>query len=404
MYRTLILVFLISLTQGGILAKRYFGVGRRIANDQLLLKDLQHSRPAGAGQAASVAFNYNIAEPITYIEIVSEEKISAEVKVSYVDTLIVGLVSLVPPGNQSEFEEEFEQSQNLSASFDVVITIFGFNQTILNLNPALLLNRDSHFEGEVKPYDDYEEVEEISQPFESLNHEDSVTKQFDEDSTDSPVFIEDFEHKDKIIEIGERQEGDTLIFETYQTSSGEAKTQSNQTVTFYYIDSDYITYIKFVIFDHYLDKVPTAENYMPPVAEYSHYSASSIKATITDFNVSSLFVQMFVYGYRGVDSPPAKYKPFLEPQKQQIDRTVHLTPLQRMQLLLMTGGQSTQSPQDSDVDDDSEEDATVAPIRPEDMLPDHVPEASIANAVLEQQRAMPQRLYAMLGLMLFAVA
>lgn len=73
MYRTLILVFLISLTQGGILAKRYFGVGRRIANDQLLLKDLQHSRPAGAGQAASVAFNYNIAEPITYIEIVSEE-------------------------------------------------------------------------------------------------------------------------------------------------------------------------------------------------------------------------------------------------------------------------------------------------------------------------------------------
>lgn len=143
---------------------------------------------------------------------------------------------------------------------------------------------------------------------------------------------------------------------------------------------------------------------MPPVAEYSHYSASTIKATITDFNVSSLFVQMFVYGYRGVDSPPAKYKPFLEPQKQDIDRTVHLTPLQRMQLLLMTGGTSTQSPLDSDVDDDSEEDATVAPMRPEDMVPDHVPQASIANAVLEQQRAMPQRLYAMLGLMLFAVA
>lgn len=135
------------------------------------------------------------------------QNISAEVKVSYVDTLIVGLVSLVPPSNQSEFEEEFEQSQNLSASFDVVITIFGFNQTILNLNPALLLNRDSHFEGEVKPYDDYEEVEEISQPFESLNHEDSVTQQFDDDSTDSPVFVEDFEHKDKIIEIGERQAG-----------------------------------------------------------------------------------------------------------------------------------------------------------------------------------------------------
>lgn len=73
MYRGIILLLLIALTQSEVHAKRYFGVGQRIGEDQLLLKDLQHSRPAGAGQAASVAFNYNIAEPITYIEIVSEE-------------------------------------------------------------------------------------------------------------------------------------------------------------------------------------------------------------------------------------------------------------------------------------------------------------------------------------------
>lgn len=143
---------------------------------------------------------------------------------------------------------------------------------------------------------------------------------------------------------------------------------------------------------------------MPPVAEYSHYSAGTIKATITDFNISSLFVQMFVYGYRGVDTPPANYKPFLEPQNQEVERTAPLTPLQRMQLLLLTGSKTTRAPLEDDLDDDSEEDGVVAPIRPEDMLPDHVPEASIANAVLEQQRALPQRLYAMLGLMLFAVA
>ncbi|XP_023176896.2 uncharacterized protein LOC111603512 [Drosophila hydei] len=404
MYRGIILLLLIALAQSEVHAKRYFGVGQRIGEDQLLLKDLQHSRPAGAGQAASVAFNYNIAEPITYIEIVSEENISAEVKVSYVDTLIVGLVSLVAPGNQSEFEEDLEPSQNLSASFDVVITIFGFNQTVLNLNPALLLNRDSHFEGEVKPYDDYEEIEEVSQPYDNVDHEGKVTSEFDEEHTDAPVSFADFEHKDKIIEIGQRQPGDDLIFETYQTSSGDSKEQANHTVIFYYIDSDFITYIKFVVFDHYVDKVATAENYMPPVAEYSHYSAGTIKATITDFNISSLFVQMFVYGYRGVDTPPANYKPFLEPQNQEVERTAPLTPLQRMQLLLLTGSKTTRAPLEDDLDDDSEEDGVVAPIRPEDMMPDHVPEASIANAVLEQQRALPQRLYAMLGLMLFAVA
>lgn len=126
---------------------------------------------------------------------------------SYVDTLIVGLVSLVAPGNQSEFVEDLEPSQNLSASFDVVITIFGFNQTVLNLNPALLLNRDSHFEGEVKPYDDYEEIEEVSQPYDNVDHEGKVTSEFDEEHTDAPVSFADFEHKDKIIEIGQRQPG-----------------------------------------------------------------------------------------------------------------------------------------------------------------------------------------------------
>jgi len=43
--------------------------------------------------------------------------------------------------------------------------------------------------------------------------------------------------------------GDDLIYETYQTSPDMPQGRSNHTLIFYYIDSDYITYVKFVIFD-----------------------------------------------------------------------------------------------------------------------------------------------------------
>ncbi|EDV94523.1 uncharacterized protein LOC6567647 [Drosophila grimshawi] len=391
------------LFQSGVQAKRYLGVGQRIQGDQLLLKDVQHSRPASISEPASVSFNYNINEPITYIEIVSEENISAEVKFSYTDSLVVGVVRMLA-NNESEIEAT--NTEDLSSAFDVIINIFGFNQTMLNVNPALLVNRDTQFEGVLKPYDDeYEEV--FDDVYDNAKREqllvdmDEDDDDDDDDSSESPTFPPDFEHKDKIIQIGERQEGDDLLYETFQTSSDEPKGQINRTVLFYYIDSDYITYIKFVIFDHFTNKLATADDYMAPVAEYSHYSPSTLKATITDFNTSSLFVQMFVYGYRGLDVPPPDYRPFLEPGSSSgVPRTAHLTPLQRMQLLLLTG-QSTLSPLEDEEDssEDTEEDGVMHTIRAEDMVP------SIPNAGLDQQRPVQQRLYAsMLGLMLFAVA
>jgi len=71
------LFFLITgqllLTSNGVLGSCSFGVGMRNEEDQLLLKDVQHSRPADTTESANVVFKYNIKEPITYIEIASEE-------------------------------------------------------------------------------------------------------------------------------------------------------------------------------------------------------------------------------------------------------------------------------------------------------------------------------------------
>jgi len=61
------------MSTNGVLGNSFYGVVQHIDGDQLLLKDVQHSRPAGVSEPATVVFNYNIAEPITYIEIVSEE-------------------------------------------------------------------------------------------------------------------------------------------------------------------------------------------------------------------------------------------------------------------------------------------------------------------------------------------
>lgn len=131
-------------------------------------------------------------------------------KFSYVDTLVVGIVRLVT-NDGSTLEADIETASeaprpNLPAAFDVLITIYGLNETILNVNPALLINRDSMYEGEMTPYDfDYENITETYD-----NDKPQTVIMDDEDdepSTDATTYGPDFELKDKIIEIGQRQEG-----------------------------------------------------------------------------------------------------------------------------------------------------------------------------------------------------
>lgn len=116
------------------------------------------------------------------------------------------------------------------------------------------------------------------------------------------------------------------------------------------------------------------------------------------------FAQMFVYGYADSNALPADYKPFLPPQERSLPASgVELTPQQRLQLLLMTQQATTPTSVNNEEDYEDEE-SQESKIRPEDMIPDHKPLASIPNSALEQQRTVEQRLFAMLGLMLYAVA
>ncbi|XP_026850751.1 uncharacterized protein LOC6595123 [Drosophila persimilis] len=379
----LLLIFASQALLRGSEAKRFFGVGQRIEGDQLLLKDVQHSRPAGISEQPRVVFNYEIPEPITYIEIVSEENIYAEVKFSYTDHLVVGMISVLG-SNQSQ--DETLPLPLPTAAFDVTILVFGFNHTVLNVNPSLLINRDRQFEGEMQPYEDYDDDDEDDGEFGQVSKE--LTELYDNIKRDAfEVDIEEedeeaetesetegpgsgasleFDNIDKVIEIGHRQPGDQLVYETFQTSPNESSVETNHTVVFYYVDSDSITYVKFVIFGHYSDRSGTDPSYVPPVAEYSHYSSCTLKAVITDFSTVSLFVQMFVYGYRAREAP-ATYEPFLPPPHwQRPTDDPPLTPLQRMQLLLMTGKATTAAaPHSTGIADDEEE--LLRTMRPEDM-------------------------------------
>jgi len=121
------------------------------------------------------------------------------VQFSYSDTLIVGKVRLVSKfGNESSTVADYESGESFSDEFDVIIRIFGLNETKLNFNPALLLNRDTQFVGQMIPSNNLEELIK------------ETTEGYDEfiNSTDYDV-------TDKTIEIGERQAGNYRQLFTY---------------------------------------------------------------------------------------------------------------------------------------------------------------------------------------------
>ncbi|XP_017041768.1 uncharacterized protein LOC108088480 [Drosophila ficusphila] len=383
-------------------AKRFFGVGKRIDGDQLLVKDVLYSRPAGVDELPRVTFTYEIQEPITCIEIYSEENISAEVRFSLVNHQIVGLVQLAG-GNQS-FDPSVEVATVPPISgFDVTIMVFGLDENATIFDPSLIINRNQQYEGDMEPYeqsspqpDEYVEVFdnnrrdalEVDEEVENLSEEEV------ELFTEGPLAIDDFEKPDKNIEIGNRQAGDQLLYECYMTGPDNIEQATNQSVTFYYIDSNCITYVKFVVLGSYDNKTSGAE-YTSPVAEYSHFSSGTLKAVITHFT-SNLFVQMFVYGYWGREAP-AGYVPFLPPP--QLQRTApgngtpHLTPLQTMQLLLLTGQRTTPAPE---AHNDILEPELPRSILPEEMVIERIDDESNSSAFRQKESGLG----ALLGLLL----
>ncbi|XP_017128968.1 uncharacterized protein LOC108147157 [Drosophila elegans] len=399
-------------------AKRFFGVGERINGDQLLVKDVLHSRPAGVDELPRVTFTYEIQEPITCVEIVSEENISAEVKFSLVNRLVVGMVQLAGT-NQSDDPTREVATVPPTVNFDVIIMVYGLNETALNFDQSLIINRDQQYEGEMQPYeeifsepDQYVEVFdnnrrdalEVDEEIENLSEEDDEDDEDDETFTEVPTLPDNFDKPDKIIEVGNRQDGDQLLYESYQTSPDVSQKPTNNSVVFYYIDNNSITYVKFVILDHHADRNISDADYIAPVAEYSHFSRGTLKAVVTDFHSLSIFVQMYIYGFRGRVTP-ANYVPFLPPPDWQRNldletrtpglekKTPHLTPLQTMQLLLLTGQRTTPPP--GAFNDSGEEHEEQRSIRPEEMVFEQIEDEQ--NSALRQ---MDRGLGALLGLLL----
>ncbi|EDV53397.1 uncharacterized protein LOC6554513 [Drosophila erecta] len=409
------LIALLVLAKSGdsLGTKRYFGVGERMNGDQLLVKDVLHSRPAGAGELPGMTFTYEVLEPITCIEILSEENISAEVKFSLVNSLIVGIIQLAASNQSVDPSTPEEATVPPTAEFDVTIMVFGLNETSAHFKPYLAITGDQQYQGEMRPYEDvFPEPDQYVEVFDNnrrdaleIDEEDDHLSEDDIESyTDGPFVTDYFDKPDKYIEVGKRQAGDELLYDCYQTSSQDSETPTNHSVVFYYIDNNSITYVRFAILDHYANRNFSEADYKAPVAEYSHYTSGTLKAVITDYDSKSLFVQMYVYGYRG-RSAPASYEPFLPPplwQKAVLESRTksnaapHLTPLQTLQLLLLTGQRTTPPPEAFNGSVETHEEQRS--IRPEEMMFERIEDDSEKNSALRQMN-QGMGMSALLGLL-----
>lgn len=300
--------------------KSVFGIGTRIIGDQLLMKDVLQTPPIRLTDEPVIKFNYAIKEPITYIEIVSDQNIYANVNFSYEHELVEGSVSAM-------------YGPSKPTPFDVLIQIYGLNETFLNVNPAYILNKDQQFNGVLQPdyHLDHEAFSLMQQDIKDLDDLEEYDESQGNDENqgdDLDVNTEnDFdENYDKIIEQGKRQEGDFLVFETTQISSNTTEDETQHSVTFYFIDIYFITCLNFTIFEHFADNA--IDNYVPPLVEFGHISPTTFKAVITDYNTKALFAQIKVYGYHPTAVPVA-YEPFLSN-----GQTAPMSSLKQLKLLM----------------------------------------------------------------------
>ncbi|KAI9579167.1 hypothetical protein GQX74_014784 [Glossina fuscipes] len=214
--------------------------GKRLENDQLLINDSLIAHDS-LTKEPYINFMYDLKEPITYIEISANNNIYARVELNYDDTLIKGLITNIQPHNGNN---------NKLMPLEMIVQIFGFNVTVAeSFNSNGVLKNNTTYMLVIAPIRDY------------------------------------------------------LLYENYQTSTEKTDQLSTHSVIFYYIDKNYITQVKFIIIDHFIENKLNGSAYKPPIVEYSHLSPTTLKAIITDRQTTSLFVQMLLYGYRPKDLP-----------------------------------------------------------------------------------------------------
>ncbi|XP_075145851.1 uncharacterized protein LOC142220546 [Haematobia irritans] len=294
-----------------------FGIGSRQIGDQLLLKDVVKTPSITLTEETVITFNYAIPQPITYVEMLSDEDIYVSIDFSYQNDLVNGTIRKKVPG-----EVTIEPIQN-HEPFDVLIEIYGYVDIPPNMDMENILNKGHKSTGILKPRQPsvqkpketlslmredvvaLEEFDDMESEF--IHHHDRVTvaaiadNEDGDDGDDEHVFSINM---NKIIQLGERQPGDHLLYQADQTSPEGTESPTDHTVVFYYIDNNLITFVEFTIVDHYIEH-PLTPDYEPPTVAFEKISPHTLKAIVTDHRTKSLFVQMQIYGYEPNDKPVA---------------------------------------------------------------------------------------------------
>uniref|UniRef100_T1PAI1 Interferon-related developmental regulator (IFRD) n=1 Tax=Musca domestica TaxID=7370 RepID=T1PAI1_MUSDO len=243
---------------------------------------------------------------------ISDEEIAVNVDMSYETDLINGTIRRVLPN----ITNDAEMSERNHDPFEVLIQIYGYKKIPRNVHPRYILNRGQNLEDLLKSN---EPIKLAAEETLNLMHEDmralenSDEEYVDENNDMIPDDIENHSNTEndsdeylfsantnKVIQLGERQEGDYLLYQADQSSPDITKEPTNHTVVFYFIDSSFVTCVEFLIIDHYLEHPLTSET---PHVEFEKISAHSLKAIVTDPHTTSLFVQMHVYGFEPNDKP-----------------------------------------------------------------------------------------------------
>lgn len=121
------------------------------------------------------------------------------VNFSYEDDLIEGTISSI--------NEQHAGEHTKPEPFEVVIEIYGFSDTMLNIDPALILNKNQEFNGVLKPNTLSLMQETLDGNFDE--YDDEIDDDDDgNDDNDGDYEDNDFDKDiDKIIEQGQRQNG-----------------------------------------------------------------------------------------------------------------------------------------------------------------------------------------------------
>ncbi|XP_037919856.1 uncharacterized protein LOC119657152 [Hermetia illucens] len=254
------LVVSIILTGIAVEMKSFHRIGSRMNGDRLIFTDTLHSPTTSETPVNhTVSFRHPITMAITCIDLYSDANVEAQFVLSY-DSVLHGVITAVGV-----------------LEFELTVSVFGmdFNEVPENFRSALTPN--SQFSGVLvadnedyveSDYDDYDDDEEVN----DLGTE--------------------------IISVGDRQNGDKLLFHDFQSST-LTDFPSQHEVTFRFIDSYYLTYIQFKTFDIH-----------NATAIFSHLTYQSIKAVIQAENATSLDVECKIYGFEPEDKP-ADYLPLI---------------------------------------------------------------------------------------------